>query len=354
MRPAPDPLAFFEAIEKAPFSFDFYQALRHIEALFPDQPRLGQGVRAADEPVRLGQEPSMSFAPAALSHADRNGANGKLRIDVRFFGLFGPNGPLPFHLTEYARDRELHAGDSTFADFLDIFHHRFLSLFYRAWAQGQPTVSLDRPSEDRFATYVGSLIGHGSPGFDDRDALPDFPKLAHAGLLSRQVRNAESLAALLQDFFKLPVRIEEFVGHWMVLETRDRTRLGAAGSVLGGGATLGGRVWDRQHKFRLHFGPLSLREFESLLPGELALGRIAAWVRNYVGFEFAWDTKVILKRDEVPATALGTYGRLGWTTWLGHRPAASDADDLVLDAEVVLSRPMPKASHHGDPMRLAA
>ncbi len=352
MRPAPDPLAFFEALEKEPFAFDFYQTMRHLDALFADKPRIGQAVRAADEAVRLGQEPSMTFAPASLSRVNRR--DGKLHIDVRFFGLLGPNGPLPFHLTEYARDRELHAGDSTFADFLDIFHHRFLSLFYRAWAQGQPTVSLDRPSEDRFGTYVASLIGYGSAGFRNRDALPDFAKLAHAGLLSRQVRNAESMAALLQDFFKLPVKVEEFVGHWMQLEVRDRTRLGAVGSVLGGGATIGSRVWDRQHKFRLHFGPLTLAQFESLLPGESALERIAAWVRNFVGFEFAWDAKISLKRDEVPGTKLGIYGRLGWTSWLGSRASVQDADDLVLDAEVVLARPAPKSATHDPLLRLAA
>jgi len=354
MRPASDPLAFFEALEKEPFAFDFYQTMRHLDALFPDKPRIGQAVRAVDEAVRLGQEPSMTFAPASLSRVHRSGRDGKLHVDVRFFGLLGPNGPLPFHLTEYARDRELHAGDSTFSDFLDIFHHRFLSLFYRAWAQGQPTVSLDRPGEDRFATYVASLIGYGSTAFKNRDALPDFAKLAHAGLLSREVRNAESLAALLQDFFKLPVKVEEFVGHWMQLEVRDRTRLGTVGSVLGGSATIGSRVWDRQHKFRLHFGPLTLAQFESLLPGESALERIAAWVRNFIGFEFAWDVKIILKRDEVPATKVGTYGRLGWTSWLGSRTSARDADDLIVDAEVVLAKPAAKSSMNDSSLRRAA
>ena len=76
-----------------------------------------------------------------------------------FFGLFGPNGPLPLHLSEYAKDRERLYHDSTFRAFADIFHHRMMSLFYRAWADAQPTVAMDRPDEDRFARYAGAVFG---------------------------------------------------------------------------------------------------------------------------------------------------------------------------------------------------
>ncbi len=79
------------------------------------------------------------------------------RLQVRLFGLLGPNGPLPLHITEYARERLRHANDPTLSRFLDLFHHRFLTLFYRAWAQAQPHVNRDRPRDDRFAVYVGSL-----------------------------------------------------------------------------------------------------------------------------------------------------------------------------------------------------
>ena len=106
----------------------------------------------------------MAFAPSTLSAFEEQAGGRPPRLEQRFFGLLGPNGPLPLHLTEYARDRLRHHGDRTLVRFLDLFHHRLALLFYRAWAEARPTVQHDRPDEDRFATYVGSLAGYGSPG----------------------------------------------------------------------------------------------------------------------------------------------------------------------------------------------
>ena len=134
-----DALAFFAALEESPYRYDFYQTLRRMECLYDGKPRWGEALRPVDEPVRLGQDPDLSFAPAPLASFERRGKTP--RLQVRLFGLFGPNGPLPLHLTEFARERLRLAGDPTFSRFLAIFHHRFLALFYRAWAQAQPHVT---------------------------------------------------------------------------------------------------------------------------------------------------------------------------------------------------------------------
>ena len=324
---------FYRALEAEPHRHDFFQTLRRLEALFRDKPRFGTASRPKDEPVRLAQEPSLAFAPATLaSFRAPQGDSAYARLEVRFFGLLGPNGPLPLHLTEYARERLLHANDRTFARFLDMLHHRFIALFYRAWAQAQPTVSLDRPREDRFSSYIGSLVGLGSPAVRGRDAVPDLAKLYYSGLLVRHVRNADGLAQLLRDYFQVPVQVEQFVGHWMMLRTSERTHLGRA-AVLGRGALLGPRVWDRQHKFRIGLGPLTLGQYESFLPRGRAIGRIVSWVRQYLSFELDWDLRLTLARGEVPKTRLGAYGRLGWTTWAGRYRKPHDASDLVLQAE---------------------
>lgn len=318
----------FASIAARPWDWSYFQALRLIECRFPGLPRLGTALRPADEPVRLGQEPSLSFAPASLARLTP-GRAGPPRLSVRFLGLFGPNGPLPLHLTEYARNRLLHAGDASLARFADLIHHRFLSLFYRAWAQAQPCVSLDRP-QDRFGVQLGSLCGLGLASLRGRDAMPDQAKLHHAGLLARQVRNAEGLTALLSGWLRLPVEVEQFVGHWMALRQRDRTRLGRSGT-LGQGATLGRQVWDRQHKFRLLVGPLSLADYERLLPDGAGIAALVAAVRHYAGFEYAWDMRLILRAAELPRLRLGGGQRLGYSGWLGRRDRM--ADDLVLDLE---------------------
>lgn len=339
MRESADRLAWLQSLEKAPYRHDFYQTLRRIECLFADKPRLGQALRPADEPLRLAQDVSMSFAPTPLA-AFEPAADTPPRLVQRIFGLLGPNGPLPLHLTEYVRERLLHHGDATLARFFDVFHHRLIELFYRAWAQAQPTVSLDRPAQDRFSFFVGALIGIGTPKLRGRDDAGDFAKLFHSGLLAPQVRNADGLQALLAGYFRLPVRVEQFVGHWMRLPDSDRTRLGARdpGSQLGVGVVLGARVWDRQHKFRLCLGPLRLAQYEAFLPGGEALARLVALVRQYLCFELEWDARLVLRHDEVPAMRLGRSGRLGWTTWLGRPRGRRDADDLTLNVEEVLSR----------------
>ena len=154
-----DAVGFFAALAEAPYRFDFYQTLRRLECLSLDKPRWGKALRPVDEPVRLGQEPDLSFAPAPIASFDHTRGGRQSRLRVRLFGLLGPNGPLPLHITEYARERERNAGDPTLSAFLDVFHHRFLALFYRAWAQAQPHVNRDRPADDRFAAYIGAFLG---------------------------------------------------------------------------------------------------------------------------------------------------------------------------------------------------
>jgi type VI secretion system protein ImpH len=192
-------------------------------------------------------------------------------------------------------------------------------------------------------------MGLAQPAMRERDRVPDLAKFFHVGTLSRHVRGAEGLRAILADYFRVPVRIEEFVGHWMYLDPRERTRLRREGATLGSGAVLGERVWDRQHKFRVHLGPLTLAQYESFLPawrqrgegtslGGRLLPQLVDWIRFYQCFELEWDVQLSLGAGEVPRFRLGQSGLLGWTTWLGRRASSSDAGDLCLDAETFVKR----------------
>jgi type VI secretion system protein ImpH len=328
-----DLLTFYAALADAPYAADFYQTLRRLECLFADKPRWAESLRPIDDPVRLGQDPDLSFAPASLASFEYGHGGRPPRLQVRLFGLLGPNGPMPLHFTEYVREQLRNAGDPTASRFLDVFHHRFLSLFYRAWAQAQPHVNRDRPDRDRFAGYIGAFIGIAPRSFRNRDSVPDAAKLFHCGALIRHVRNAEGLAGILQHFFRVPVRIEEYVGHWMLLGPRERTYLGREGARLGAGAVAGGRVWDRQSKFRVHIGPIGLARYEKFLPDGGLLGKLVDWVRLYLSGELDWDVRLRLEEREVPPLLLGAGRRLGWTTWLGRRRRPGDADDLCLHAE---------------------
>jgi type VI secretion system protein ImpH len=349
--PAGD-VAVFAELEQQAAKFDLFQAMRRVENAFPDKPRLGEAMRPGDEPIRFAQDPSLTFAPAPIAAIER--VDGRPpRLVQRVFGFMGPNGALPIHFTEYARERQYYNSDPTFVRFLDMLLHRFGMFFYRAWARAQPVVGLDRPADAPIVRHVGALIGVVEPSARDRDALGDFPKLFFAGRLARSVRDADGLEAWLALQFAVPVRVAQFQGHWMPLGREERSRLRRDGQpAVGRGAVLGRTVWDVQHKFRIVIGPLGWERFAALLPGGDALEQLRALVRQYVGFEFAWDLRLILTRGDVPSWKLDArrdarVGRLGRTAWLnggkGFR-RDRDADDLVMNVESIRTQAVQAAA----------
>jgi type VI secretion system protein ImpH len=344
----------------APHRFGFFEALRRVQQAEPQKPRIGTSARPAEDALRLGQPPSLAFAASTLASFECRDDGKPPRMQVNAFGLFGPSGPLPSHLTEYAHERQHNAGDPTFARFADVFHHRMLSLFFRAWATPEPAVDMDRPQSSQYMAQIGALIGIGLPVLRNRDAMPDDAKLHHAGHLANQTRNAEGLQAMVADLFGLPVAIEQFVGEWIELPADGQCRVGGdqgnagppqvsllplggadaarrpwgrseSASQLGINTLLGQRTWCAQHKFRLRLGPMAWADYQRFLPGKAALTQLQAVVRNVLGDELAWDLELVLKQPEVPAAQLCATHQLGWSMWLGQRPVPADACDLKLD-----------------------
>jgi type VI secretion system protein ImpH len=329
IRTATSPVELHRRLAEAPWEFDLFQAMRLIEATSPERSRIGEAKRPVDEPVRFAQEASLAFAPSALAAFEPATDRRAPRLVQRVLGLFGPNGALPIHLTEWARDRARNHGDSAFMRFVDVFHHRMLSLFYRAWAQAQPAVSMDRPRQDYFGRRLAALCGLGSPSLLGRDGSPDFVKLAHAGVFGRQVRNAEGLQVVLAGYLRVPVRIEEFVGQWLRIEPAQRSRLGARDGFarLGEDAVIGERTWHGQSRFRVVLGPLSLPDYQRFLPTGRSSRALHDLIKLYVGVEHSWEINLVLKNAEVPLAWLGNSVSLGWSSWLGARLTEEDAGD---------------------------
>lgn len=329
-------------LEAEPWSFDFHTALRRLDCAYPDRPQSGHAARPAEEPVRVGQDPSLSFAPASLQAFRSPTAERSGRLRVAFLGLFGPQGPLPLHLTEHARDRMRGVGDRTFAAFVDIFHHRMFMLFHRAWAASRPTVGQDRPDTNPYSRYVGAICGLGSPALLGRDDLPDHAKLQFVGRLMCPTRNAQGLRAMIATYFGLPVEIEEFAADWLELPPENRWCLGRSAEVseLGKTSIVGRRVFARAHKFRVVLGPLARPDFQSLLPGTRRLATLAELVRSYVGDELAWDVRLVLRPEERRQLALGRGTRLGYDAWLGgNRAAGVGTEELVVEPPTLHDKP---------------
>jgi len=332
--PELDPQLWAGLLEQ-PFAHDLFMLLRRLDAP-ARHPLLGRAPRPADEPLRLGQEPSMAFAPSNVAGVDA-GEDGPPRVSIYGFGLFGPNGPLPLHLTEYARERKRHHNDHTFSAFADLFHHRLILLFYRAWADAQSVNSLDRADRQRFVDYVASLVNMGQPSLRGRDRLADQARLFMAGHLVRQTRNPEGLVQILRRYFDVPAHVDEYATGWVAIEERQISRIGMLGSNhrLGGGAVVGFAVRDAQSRFRVVLGPLSQEAFHQFLPGTRRLAQLVDWVRQYVGVEFDWELRLVLRRQEVRGMRLSGPQPLGWGSWLGERLAETDADDMVFQPEAL-------------------
>lgn len=317
-------------LAESPYHYGFYQAMRLLEASHAESPGFARSKRARQDPVRLGQSAYLAFATSTLSRIQPANEVRPARLLQNFHGVFGPNGPLPIHLTEYAMERTLSWHDPTFERFCDTFHHRMLSLFYRIWANAEPAVCEDRPERNRFRVYVGALAGIGTPAIRDQDELPDQAKLFHAGHLGCQKRTADGLLGMVTQQFSLPVTLQEFEPEWLELPEESRLVLGHGdiNGRLGVDTVIGARAFERQFKFALEFGPLTREQFEYLLPDQPACRRLAALVRNYVGLEFSWEYRALVAEDEIHTAQLGQYGRLGWSSWLGGRQREPESPDF--------------------------
>ena len=311
-----------------PWRFDFFQALRVIEAAHPDRPPLGRGRRAADEPARLGQPPEQAFPPAERLRAELDGA-GRLRVAQRVLGLFGPHGPLPLWVTARARAQARQEARGTLADFADLFHHRLVALYYRAWAEARPAVEQDRGPASRTTARLRALGGLGLGDRPDRLGVPDRFLLHVAGLLLLGSRPPEALERALALWLAMPARVLELQPAWLEVPERWRARLGAA--RLGESSVLGRAVFDRAHRFRVRLGPMGRADLEALLPGGALLPVVLALVHLLQGRELDFDLQLVVRREEVPVARLDGRTRLAWTSWLDVAVRARDADDLVLE-----------------------
>ncbi|WP_321872823.1 type VI secretion system baseplate subunit TssG [Burkholderia ubonensis] len=308
-----------ERLLAEPWRFGFLALLRRIGANAAIDP-IGRARRPQAEPFRLGQQPSLAFAPREIASVQE--AAGRLKVRLFGLGMLGPNGPLPIHVTEMAKEREEGRRDMTTVDFFDIFHHRFLTLFYRAWASAQATAGLDRKDDERFSFYIASLMGQDAEEIRRRP-LPAHARLAASAHLVRESRNSDGLRATLEHHFGVPVAIDENVFHWIEIDPADRGRMGRPGpaSMMGRHAILGRVAPDRQHRFRIVIGPVDLHAYLRFTPQGQDLPRLVEWVRAFVGYELEWELELRIRPDSAPPAVMGGAQRIGWSGWLG-RPRA--------------------------------
>lgn len=317
--------------QETPWDSGFISLMRAIAARNPGLPPHGTALLPGQEPFRLGQVSSMLFPPREIASLREEGH--LLKIALFSIGVWGPNSVLPLHLSELAY---FHASrqEEALSDFTDIFHHRALALFYRAWFLCQDTATLDNPEDELFSFYVGCLTGF-DPAEMAPEPLPIHARLASSPHLIREARNPEGLLDSLRHYFSLPIRMQEFTLQWITLSPEDQTRLGNTKSALrlGDGAILGSNVPDRQHKFQLILGPLTLAQYLSFTPWGEDMPVLREWVRSFIGVEYSWDVQLLLAADEVPLAELNGEHQLGYATWLERFPSDEPLAGMCFEPE---------------------
>ena len=328
-----------ETLFEQGYRFDFFEAVRVLERVCADRQAVGRGAAPDKEIVRFRSQVSLTF-PASAIHELTHSEDGQPEMTVAFMGLAGVLGVLPRHYTEMILER-VRQKDFTLRDFLDLFNHRFISLFYRAWEKYRFPVAYERAvsTKDRFDPFslaVFDLMGMGTKGLRERLRLDGETLLFYAGLLAQKPHSASALEALLGDYFEAPVKTEQFIGQWLVLSTEQRSQLTSADSDRGciGSAILGSRFWNQQAKFSLRIGPLNFARFRQFLPREKLLDEMLQLTHLFVGQELDFEVQLVLKAAEVPQCRLGKPDaaalRLGWSSWLKTKEFSRDAADAVI------------------------
>lgn len=316
----------------SPWNSGFISLMRVIAARSPAAPAPGTASLPAEDPFRLTQTASLLFPPGEIAGLGDNVACPE--ISLFSLGVWGPHSILPLHLTEMAYLRASRQ-DPVLNDFTDIFHHRALTLFYRAWFVCQDSTTLDNSQDELFSSRLSCLAGLAFPQHDPT-RLPAHAQLSAASHLLREARNPEGLANTLHHYFGFPARVEEFVLQWISLDKADHTSLGDqhTACTLGDGAILGDRLMVSQHKFRLIIGPLSLNDYLSFTPWGKDLPLLREWVRFFTGLEYCWDVRLLLAASEVPLATLDGSHRLGHAVWLERHPSPLPLAGMCFEPEI--------------------
>lgn len=318
-----------ERLFKEFYGFSFFKAVHLLESIFPDKKPLGQTLMPHEEVVRFSVKPGFTFPPSDISNMEHADDEGPVDMEVAFMGMIGPSGVLPDWYNELALERVRHK-DFSLTAFLDIFHHRLISLFYLAWKKHRFPVNYFPGAKDRLSKYLLSLTGLGTPGLTKMIGLPEESLTFCSGLLSRPIPSAAAIEATVEYLSGTRVEVEQFIDRTILLSPEDQTKLGSANARLGIDAVCGSYVWDSQTKFRIHLGSVGHNDFLRFLPTGDMLGPIFSLVRYMVGIEYEFEIRLFLKRDEVPPCVLGTETptspRLGWSTWI-KTPGVRMRDD---------------------------
>jgi len=307
--------------------YSFFKLVELLQSISKTAVPVGHQGPVEREILRFRPAAHLAFPAsdiASLEHSED-----KLQLSINFLGLYGTTSPLPAFYTEAIIAADL--DDSLRRDFLDLFHHRIISLLYRIWQKYRYYIEYQKGAVDVFSQRMYSLIGLGNEELRQSSNIKWERLLYYSGLLSMRSRSAVVLEKIISHYFgNLPVNIEQSVLRWVNIDTTQRNCMGADNCSLGLNMSIGERVLDRAGKFNLRLGPLDFKQFQDFLPTGKYYDSLRELVKILLIDQLDFDIVLLLKRAEVPSMRLSedTPCRLGWSGWVG---------DIAEDGVVVLS-----------------
>ena len=353
-------LNLIEQLQSEPHRFDFFQAVRlleHAARLYPEDDKVATGrlaglARPDQEAVHFTSRNSLAFNGSDVTRISQKRIHShdsdetpalQWQMEVAMMGLTGSQGVMPYYLSEIVIS-ELRQKNKALKDYLDLFNHRTISMFYEAWHKYQMAPEyerVNRQSSDRtdlFTDALLSIAGIGTPELRYRNTIPDEPVAQYAAHFGRTVCSAESLRSSIAGMFGLEIRIDQFNGDWYDLPEDARCSLPSEehphgiNNCLGVSTVMGARCYQAQSKFTVIAVPHSEEEFRELAPGSRKLEELKAFVRMSVGAEQDFDIEIQLCDDYFPLANLfdptQSEPLLGWNTYMN--PELIDGHSLSI------------------------
>ncbi len=286
--------------------FNFFKAVHLLEGAGRQRP-LDRDQSPGKDPVRFCVKPGFAFPASDIQAIQTSPPGSPPVMQVNFMGLIGPAGVLPNWYNAHAQALN-HKKDFALTDFLDLFHHRLIALFYLAWKKYRLPENYHPDGLDPITQSLNSFIG-----MDDQapDAKPDFDRttkrrlLYFTGLAARNVPTAAAIETIVASTTGVPVRVKQFVEQMLAIHEQDRTRLGRANSTLQKDALCGGRVRDIASFFQVTLGPMSWKKYLAFQPRSRNLALVRKLITFIVGLEYEFEIRLILKGPQIPSLALG-------------------------------------------------
>ena len=292
---------------------NFMRFCELIELAAPDLPPLGSTDSPANEPVRFRSHARLGFPGKEIDavEVDYEDTSKPAAIRTTFLGLYGVDARMPSNfIDEVAPNRD---GAEPLSAFLDMFHHRIATQFYRAWRKYRFPAGFKKGGTDDVSRCLVSLVGLGIGHANIEQTVGTRKLLSMLGLASQRTRTAEGLAGVLQHAVPdATITVTEFHPVWIQLNEFEPTALGE-NCVLGRG------FYDRGNCTRVVIAPATPESVLGLTPGHEVHAQIMALLRFYLGYEANAHLEMHVSPDLMPKAELSSdQMSLGYTSQLAQ------------------------------------